>query len=124
MIVKLLSYNIRFGGRGRERELAEVIRSVSPDLVVLQEATDPEVISRLAATTGMPVWSARREHSIGYLSRLGDKPSRMALSRRRQAFVSRNCLKRYRGAEFSVCTSVRCFPSGASAAACARFALC
>ena len=70
MIVKLLSYNIRFGGRGRERELAEVIRSVSPDLVVFQEATDPEVISRLAATTGMPVWSARREHSIGYLSRL------------------------------------------------------
>ena len=30
MIVKLLSYNIRFGGRGRERELAQVIRSVAP----------------------------------------------------------------------------------------------
>lgn len=70
MIVKLLSYNIRFGGRGRERELAEVIRSVSPDLVVFQEATHPDVISRLAAATEMPFWSARREHSIGYLSRL------------------------------------------------------
>jgi exodeoxyribonuclease-3 len=70
VIVKLLSYNIRFGGRGRERELAEVIRSVSPDLVVFQEATRPDVIARLAVATNLPFWSARREHSIGYLSRL------------------------------------------------------
>ncbi|HAF14062.1 MAG TPA: hypothetical protein DHU55_03275 [Blastocatellia bacterium] len=70
MIVKLLSYNIRFGGRKRERELAAVIREVSPDVVVFQEATDPDVINRLAATTGMAFWAARREHSIGYLSRL------------------------------------------------------
>ena len=73
MIVKLLSYNIRFGGRGRERELAEVIRTVGPDLVVFQEAIDPDVIGRLAAATDLPFWAARREHSIGYISRL--KPS-------------------------------------------------
>jgi endonuclease/exonuclease/phosphatase family metal-dependent hydrolase len=70
VIVKLLSYNIRFGGRRRERELAEVIRAVSPDLVVFQEAIDPEVIRRLAAATESPFWAARREHSIGYISRL------------------------------------------------------
>ena len=70
MIVKLLSYNIRFGGRRRERELAEVIRSVAPDLVVFQEAVDPDVISRLAVDTDLPFWAARREHSIGYISRL------------------------------------------------------
>ena len=70
MIVKLLSYNIRFGGRKRERELAEVIRRVGPDLVVFQEAIDPDVISRLAAATELPFWAARREHSIGYISRL------------------------------------------------------
>lgn len=70
MIVKLLSYNIRFGGRRRERELAEVIRTVAPDLVVFQEAIDPDVISRLAAATDLPFWAARREHSIGYISRL------------------------------------------------------
>ena len=70
MIVKLLSYNIRFGGRGRERELAEVICSVAPDLVVFQEAIDPRVIERLATATGLPFWAARREHSIGYISRL------------------------------------------------------
>jgi endonuclease/exonuclease/phosphatase family metal-dependent hydrolase len=70
VIVKLLSYNIRFGGRRRERELAAVIRSVAPDLVVFQEAIDPEVIRRLSAATELPFWAARREHSIGYISRL------------------------------------------------------
>ena len=70
MIVKLLSYNIRFGGRKRERELAEVIRDVGPDLVVFQEAIDPEVINRLSVATDLPFWAARREHSIGYISRL------------------------------------------------------
>jgi exodeoxyribonuclease III len=70
VIVKLLSYNIRFGGRGRERELAEVIRAVAPDVVVFQEATHPDVIERLAAATDFPFWAARREHSIGYISRL------------------------------------------------------
>lgn len=70
MIVKLLSYNIRFGGRGRERELAEVIRSVAPDLVVFQEGTDPDLIGRLASETSLPHWAARREHSIAYISRL------------------------------------------------------
>jgi endonuclease/exonuclease/phosphatase family metal-dependent hydrolase len=73
VIVKLLSYNIRFGGRGREKELAEVIRAAAPDLVVFQEATDPDVIGRLAAATDLSFWAARREHSIGYISRL--KPS-------------------------------------------------
>ncbi|MDQ5844533.1 MAG: endonuclease/exonuclease/phosphatase family protein [Acidobacteriota bacterium] len=70
MIVKLLSYNIRFGGRGRQKDLAEVIRSVAPDIVVFQEATDPGLISGLATVTDLPFWSARREHSIGYISRL------------------------------------------------------
>jgi len=70
VIVKLLSYNIRFGGRGREAALAEVIGSVAPDLVVFQEAIHPDVIERLAAATSLPIWAARRRHSIGYISRL------------------------------------------------------
>ena len=70
MIVKLLSYNIRFGGRRREREIAEVIRAAAPDVVVFQEAIDPDVIHRLATATDLPFWAARREHSIGYISRL------------------------------------------------------
>lgn len=70
MNLKLLSYNIRFGGRGREARLAEVIRAVSPDLVVFQEATDPVVIERLANVTDSPYWSAQRSHSIAYISRI------------------------------------------------------
>lgn len=70
MNLKLLSYNIRFGGKGREAQLAEVIRTISPDLVVFQEATDPFVIERLASETGSPYWSAQRSHSIAFLSRI------------------------------------------------------
>ena len=69
MTLKLLSYNIRFGGRGREQALAETIAAAAPDLVVFQEATDPEVIERLAAAAKFPFWAARRNHSIGFLSR-------------------------------------------------------
>jgi exodeoxyribonuclease-3 len=67
--LRLLSYNIRFGGRGREARLAEVIRAAAPDLVVFQEASDPRVIERVAELTGMPRWAARPSHSTGYLSR-------------------------------------------------------
>lgn len=70
MIVKLLSYNIRFGGLKRERELAEVIRSADPDIVIFQEAIEADVIGRLSAATDMPQWAARGRHSIGFISRL------------------------------------------------------
>lgn len=70
MILKLLSYNIRFAGSGRESRLAEVIRTVSPDLVVFQEATDTRVIEALAKATDFPFWAAQRAHSIAFLSRV------------------------------------------------------
>ena len=69
MTLKLLSYNIRFGGLGREQALAETIVAAAPDLVVFQEATRPEVIERIAEATKFPYWAARRNHSIGFLSR-------------------------------------------------------
>ena len=69
MTLRLLSYNIRFGGRGREQALAETILAAAPDLVVFQEATDPAVIEHLAEATKFPIWAARRDHSIGFLSR-------------------------------------------------------
>jgi exodeoxyribonuclease III len=67
--LRLLSYNIRFGGHGREHALAETIVAAAPDLVVFQEATDPAVIARLSEATKFPFWAARRNHSIGFLSR-------------------------------------------------------
>lgn len=70
MSLKLLSYNIRYGGVGREESLAAVIRGSAPDLVVFQEATRPHVIERVAAEAGMPVWAARPGHSLAFASRL------------------------------------------------------
>jgi exodeoxyribonuclease-3 len=68
--LKLLSYNVRFGGRGREHRIAEVIRSVAPDMVVFQEATDPIVVARIAQATGMTTCGALAAHSIGFISRI------------------------------------------------------
>ena len=66
-----MSYNIRFGGRGREARIAEVVRAVAPDLVVFQEATDTRVVERLARETGLNTWAARPGHSLAYISRVG-----------------------------------------------------
>jgi endonuclease/exonuclease/phosphatase family metal-dependent hydrolase len=70
VILRLLSYNIRYGGAGREAPLAAVIRSADPHLVVLQEATVPEVVERLAAETGMASWGFRRGQSLAFMSRV------------------------------------------------------
>ncbi len=69
MILRLLSYNIRYGGAGRERELSEVVRACDADLVVLQEATRPEVVESVAGLAGFKVWGARRGHSLAFMGR-------------------------------------------------------
>jgi exodeoxyribonuclease-3 len=68
--LRLLSYNIRYGGTGREDPLARTIQAASPDLVVFQEATRPDVVSRLAAATGMTHWGSSPAHSVGFMTRI------------------------------------------------------
>jgi exodeoxyribonuclease-3 len=67
--LRLLSYNIRHGGTGREASLLSVIRGCDPDLVVLQEATRPEVLERLARGASMLQWASQPKHSLGFLAR-------------------------------------------------------
>jgi exodeoxyribonuclease-3 len=67
--VRLLSYNIRHGGAGREKAMAAVIQSARPDVVIFQEATRPAVIECLARVTGMLHWQSRRGESLAYMSR-------------------------------------------------------
>jgi exodeoxyribonuclease-3 len=67
---RLLSYNIRYGGTGREAALAGVITAAGPDIVVLQEASDPRVVARLAELGGFAAWGSRPGYSTGFLSRL------------------------------------------------------
>jgi exodeoxyribonuclease-3 len=69
--LRLLSYNIRYGGRGREAEIAAVLSAAAPDVVIFQEATDPAVVERVARAVGMGAWGARRGQSLGYASRTG-----------------------------------------------------
>jgi endonuclease/exonuclease/phosphatase family metal-dependent hydrolase len=68
--VRLLTYNVRYGGVGREQALARVIRDCNPDLVVLQEATRPNVVEAIAAVTGMETWGSRHGHSLAFMSRI------------------------------------------------------
>jgi endonuclease/exonuclease/phosphatase family metal-dependent hydrolase len=68
--MRLLSYNIRFGGRGRVASLAEVIRGVNPDVVLLQEATDPSVIEQLSRETSLKHWGSRPDYSMGFLTKI------------------------------------------------------
>jgi endonuclease/exonuclease/phosphatase family metal-dependent hydrolase len=67
--LRVLSYNICRGGAGKEEQLAAVIAAVAPDIVVLQEATTPAVVEKLAARTGMAQWASSRGESLGFLSR-------------------------------------------------------
>lgn len=69
MSLRLLSYNIRFGGRQREQAISDVIRGVAPDVVVLEEASDPRVVEQLAQTTGLPHWGSKPAYSLGFLSK-------------------------------------------------------
>ena len=66
---RLMTYNIRHGGRGRESAIAAVITACAPDLVLLQEATDPRTIEQIAEATGMAEWRAYAGQSLGFLSR-------------------------------------------------------
>jgi exodeoxyribonuclease-3 len=66
---RLLTYNIQRGGHHRVDAIAAVISACAPDLVLLQEATNPANVERLAAATGMGEWRAFRRQSLAFLSR-------------------------------------------------------
>jgi len=70
MTLKLLSYNIHFGGRKKQKKIAEVINAIAPDIVVFQEAIAPDVIEYLSRECAMPFHAARFNHSIGFISRV------------------------------------------------------
>ena len=69
MIFRLLTYNILHGGGGRIEPIAEVINACAPDLVLLQEATDPGERRAARRATGMADFRAVRRQSLGFMSR-------------------------------------------------------
>ena len=70
MTVRILSYNILKGGVGRESALTDVISTVSPDIVVFQEAYRPAVVEQLAKSCGFEHWASSPGHSVAFMSRI------------------------------------------------------
>ena len=88
MTLKLLSYNIRFGGRSRAPLIAGVIRRTEPDIVVFQEATDP-ASSKRWPKYGAHYFMGRPQSPLHRLHQpRPHSSSRVALPARRDAFIS------------------------------------
>ena len=68
MPLRVLTYNICRGGTGKEDQIAAVIAAMRPDITVLQEATNPAVVEKIAARTGMAQCGASRGESLGFMS--------------------------------------------------------
>jgi exodeoxyribonuclease-3 len=66
---RLLTFNIWRGGVGRVEPIARVIEKCQPDVVLLQEATRPDVVAAIAERTGMAEWRSVPRQSLAYLSR-------------------------------------------------------
>jgi endonuclease/exonuclease/phosphatase family metal-dependent hydrolase len=67
--VRLVSYNIRFGGEGRLAFLGAVLAHLEPDVVLLQEATDPIAVDRIAHAAGLGHVYRRPGWTVAALSR-------------------------------------------------------
>ena len=64
-----MTYNIMHGGWGRLAEISEVINSCAPDLVLLQEATSPSNVERIAVAANMAEWQSFERQSLAFVSR-------------------------------------------------------
>jgi len=69
--LRLATYNIRKGGRRRRHLIGEVLRTLDPDLMVLQEAVDPWVVGEIARSIDAEVVTAVPGRSVAVLSRMG-----------------------------------------------------
>jgi len=68
--LRLLTYNIRLGGVGRVDAIARVVDGCRPDIVLLQEATRPDLVDAIASRTGMAESRSFARQSLAFLSRV------------------------------------------------------
>jgi len=85
--LRIATYNIRKGGRGRQRAIADVLRALDADIAVLQEATDPRVVAWLAEATGSAVAMGGAGRSVAILSRVPRPDGRWHAFRMGHAFA-------------------------------------
>jgi exodeoxyribonuclease-3 len=86
--IRLVSYNIRHGGIGREDALASVIGACAPDILILQEAIHLPSVERLARALSMTQWASRPGVSVAFMSRVPIEAARWRRPRwSRHAFL-------------------------------------
>jgi endonuclease/exonuclease/phosphatase family metal-dependent hydrolase len=79
-VLRIVSYNIRFGGGRRITLLGATLASLEPDVVLLQEATNPVAMERLALETGLshvlqqPGWSVASLSKVPMRSHAWHRP--------------------------------------------------
>jgi len=61
--LRIVSYNILYGGQDRLDRIASVLRALEADVVGLQEANEPANVERLAGQLGMARFVARSRNS-------------------------------------------------------------
>ncbi len=88
MTLRLVGYNIRFGGRRRKMAIAAVLERIRADIVVLQEATDPTVVDALGSALDLEVVATAQGASVAVLSRSRVEDVTWGQLRPGRAFVS------------------------------------
>ena len=68
--MRIVSYNIRFGGGRRHALIGDVLGALEPDVVVLQEATDPVIVGRIARAASLDHVYTRPPWGIAAITRL------------------------------------------------------
>ena len=68
-MLRIVSYNIRFGGGARRAAIGQVLCELDGDVVLLQEATDGGVVRSLASELGMSIVAWEAGESVAVLSR-------------------------------------------------------
>jgi len=60
----VLTYNVLLGGRGREERIAAVLEGAAADVIALQEASDLDMVRRLATRLGMHTVVAKPSDTV------------------------------------------------------------
>jgi exonuclease III len=66
-----MTYNILDGGIGREQQIADVLKATSPDIVILQEVYQPELLQDLGKSIGAEAYfgAGKNRRHVALLSR-------------------------------------------------------
>ncbi len=69
-MIKIATYNLHFGGSKRKHQIAEVLHEIDADVIILTEASNPEVVETFGSELGMQTYIALgRKTSIAALTR-------------------------------------------------------